>query len=149
MNEDLIHNKYSKLSGSVKNHNYLSKTLINKLEDYSTEFQSPGEIEAHKILNSFVETRGKNYSKYISKPAESRISCGRISPYLAWGNISVKLAYQYIKNHPNYNTNKRSFNGILTRLKWRDHFIQKFEIEWQIETRCANCLLYTSPSPRD
>ena len=138
MKEKQIHNKYSKLSGSLKNHNYLSKSLINKLEDYSTEFQSPGEIEAHKLLNSFVETRGKNYSKYISKPAESRISCGRISPYLAWGNISVKQAYQYIKNHPNYNTNKRSFNGILTRLKWRDHFIQKFEIEWQIETRCAN-----------
>ena len=138
MKEKQIQNKYSKLSGSEKNHNYLSKTLINKLEDYSTEFQSPGEIEAHKLLNSFVETRGKNYSKYISKPAESRISCGRISPYLAWGNISVKQAYQYIKNHPNYNTNKRSFNGILTRLKWRDHFIQKFEMEWQIETRCAN-----------
>ena len=44
----------------------------------------------------------------------------------------MKQAYQ-LKNHPNYSKNKRSFNGSLTRLKWRCHFIQKFEVECEIE----------------
>ena len=57
---------------------------------------------------------------------------------VAWGNISIKQAYQHIKNHPNYSTNKRAFSGITTRLKWHCHFIQKFEVECSYETICVN-----------
>ena len=91
-----------------------------------------------KYLNSFTKDRGKNYSKHISKPLESRKSCGRLSPYLSWGNISSRQAYQYIKKHKNYTKNKRAFNGIITRIKWRSHFIQKFEVECEYEFRNIN-----------
>ena len=138
MYQNQIKNHFSNCNTSFINVYPLSKSLKSKISNYPNTFQKAGEKAAHGYLESFVKERGKNYSKFISKPTESRISCGRISPYLAWGNISVKQAFQFIKNHPNYEFNKRSFNGLLTRLKWRCHFIQKFEVECEIETMCAN-----------
>lgn len=116
----------------------LPQKLQEELNKYPNSFQPAGETYAWKYLKSFTEERGKNYAYHISKPTQSRTSCGRISPYLAWGNISIKQAYQYIRNHSNYDSNKRSFNGILTRLKWHCHFIQKFEVECEYETDCIN-----------
>lgn len=111
---------------------------INAWEDYPSQFQPAGETHAWRYLRSFAQERGKRYHLDISKPAQSRYSCGRISPYLAWGNISIKQAYQFIKTHPNYQGHKRAFNGICTRLKWHCHFIQKFEVECTYETICIN-----------
>ncbi len=116
----------------------LKSTLEKKLIPYPNSFQKPGEIYAWKYLKSFCENRGMNYNRHISKPRQSRKSCGRISPFLAWGNITIKQVYQFIISHPNYERNKRSFNGLLTRLKWHCHFIQKFEVECDYETRCIN-----------
>ena len=123
---------------SVKNPYPLKDEFQKTLENYPNAFQKAGENWAWAYLHSFCKERGKNYSKSISKPLASRKSCGRISPYLAWGNISIKQAYQFVKTHENYVTNKRSFNGLLTRLKWHCHFIQKFEVECDYETRCIN-----------
>ena len=136
---DIIDNQYSKNSGSgVLNPFELDADLESALEEYPESYQKAGESFAWKYLKSFCQERGKNYSRLISKPLESRKSCGRISPYLAWGNISAKQAFQYILNHPNYDKNKRSFQGILTRIKWRSHFMQKFEAECAYETSCIN-----------
>jgi deoxyribodipyrimidine photo-lyase len=57
---------------------------------------------------------------------------------LAWGNISIRQAYQFVKSHPAYQNNKFAFNGMLTRLKWHCHFIQKFEMECSYELFCIN-----------
>ena len=107
-------------------------------EDYPVAYQTAGKSEAWKLLNSFCEERGKNYAYHISKPHLSKYSCGRISAHLAWGCVSVKQVYQFVKNHPNYSINKRSFSAFLMRLKWRCHFIQKFESECEYETQCVN-----------
>lgn len=123
---------------NINNPFSLQAKFLNGLKKYPELFQKAGENYAWKYLSSFCDERGKNYSKHISKPTESRKSCGRISPYLAWGNISIRQAYQYVKSHVNYPENKRSFNGMLTRLKWHCHFIQKFEVECEYETRCIN-----------
>ena len=139
MSEPIIKNtfiKHKKLD--FKNPFAIENSLLIDLASYPKDFQPAGEDYANKYLNSFTESRGKNYSKFISKPMESRKSCGRISVYLAWGNISIKQAYQHIKNHSNYAQHKRSFNGILIRLKWHCHFIQKFEVECEYEYRCVN-----------
>lgn len=112
--------------------------LAASLEAIPPQFQPPGERHAWRYLRSFAEERGKRYHLDISKPAKSRYSCGRISPYLAWGNLSIRQAHQFLKNHPNYKTNKRAFNGLCTRLKWHCHFIQKFEVECTYETICIN-----------
>lgn len=129
----------------------LPQKLKAQWENYPAVFQPPGELNAWKYLKSFAQKRGHNYGHHISKPTESRTSCSRISPYLAWGNISIKQAYQYIAQHPNYQTQKRALSGMLTRLKWHCHFIQKFEVECRYETQCINRgyeHLWNQPNPR-
>ncbi|MDY0077031.1 MAG: deoxyribodipyrimidine photo-lyase [Bacteroidales bacterium] len=139
MSQNSIINNYSNtILPDLENPFPIPKKLEDQLLTYPDLYQKPGEHFAWLYLKSFCDERGKNYSKHISKPLESRKSGGRISPHLAWGNISARQAYQFIKNHPNYTSNKRSFEGMLTRLKWRSHFIQKFEVECDYETRCVN-----------
>lgn len=135
----VILNEYSKTKLSFPEHAFdLPTAFEEKLKAYPNDFQQAGEEFAWKYLNSFCEERGKNYSKHISKPLESRKSCARISPYLAWGNLSIRQACQFVRNHSNYEYNKRSFNAMITRLKWHCHFIQKFEAECSYETRFIN-----------
>jgi len=139
INSPILINQYGKHKSLEWNNTFeIRKDLLSKLENYPKNYQPPGERFAWKYLESFVEERGKNYSKHISKPLLSRTSCGRISPYLAWGNISIKQAFDFVASSPNYNENKRAFNNMLTRLKWHCHFIQKFEVECRYETHCIN-----------
>lgn len=105
---------------------------------YSNSFQKAGSTAAWKYLESFMQGRGEMYQKHISKPALSRKSCSRLSVYLAWGNLSIKQTYQYVMSHPNYTNAKRAYNSFLQRLKWHDHFIQKFEMECEYEFSCVN-----------
>ena len=116
----------------------LPDKLIKQWEGYSSSWQPAGETFGWKYLKSFTDQRGVNYSKHISKPAKSRISCGRLSPYLAWGNLSIKQALHHVRFHPNYEKNKRPFQNFMTRLKWHCHFIQKFEQQYNYETKCLN-----------
>ena len=108
------------------------------LKKYPNNLQPPGEKYALKYLKSFVDDRVKFYSYNISKPQESRFSCSRLSTYLAWGNISVRFIYQYILNSSCYKNNKRKFSPFISRLKWRSHFIQKFEVDCTYEKKCIN-----------
>ena len=137
--QEIINNNYSEsLNISIKSEFLLGGYLKNKLIKYSDLFQKAGEVYAKRYLQSFCNGRGRNYNIHISKPLESRKSCGRISPYLAYGNITIKQVYQFITGHKNYILNKRSFNGLLTRLRWNNHFIQKFESEIDYESKCIN-----------
>ena len=139
MYQNTITNSYSKKQKlSITNPFPIDERILEKYRQYPSLFQRPGEENAWKYLKSFCNDRGKSYAKFISKPEQSRKSCSRLSPYISWGNISVRQAYQFVKNHTNYSSNKRAFNGVLTRLKWHCHFIQKFEIECDYETRCLN-----------
>ncbi len=116
----------------------LTTELHNQVKKYPEQMQLPGSKAAQKYLHSFCEGRGVGYHWKISKPSESRKSCSRLSPYLAWGNLSIRQAYQYIKTHANFKKHKRAFGGCLNRLKWHCHFIQKFEMECAYETRHIN-----------
>lgn len=107
-------------------------------QDNPAEMQPPGQSRAWKYLRSFAQERGANYARFISKPQESRQSCSRLSPYIAWGNLSVRQVFQFIASHPNRSIYKRGFEGMLTRLRWHCHFIQKFEAQCDYETHCIN-----------
>jgi deoxyribodipyrimidine photo-lyase len=99
-----------------------------------TDFQAGGERTAWRYLRSFFkDERINGYSRLISKPLASRRSCSRLSPYLAWGNISLRQAYQYSWQNRHLTSDKRDLNNFMSRLRWRDHFIQKFESECRIE----------------
>ncbi|GAA4230526.1 deoxyribodipyrimidine photo-lyase [Postechiella marina] len=139
MHTPVIKNKYSVSKQAELKHDFLiPKKLEEKLQLYPKQYQPAGEKNAWHYLKSFANNRGFNYQKHISKPTESRISCSRLSPYLAWGNISVKQAFQFIGTHPNGTKNSNAFSAMLTRLHWHCHFIQKFEVECSYETHCIN-----------
>lgn len=134
-----IINQYKVQESLIFNNLYpLNKALITIFNKYPSSYQPAGEDFAAKYLQTFISGRGLNYSRHISKPNESRISCGRISPYLSWGNISIKQAYQYVYNATKGSNSKQPFSNMLTRLKWHCHFIQKFEVDCSYETKCIN-----------
>ncbi len=96
-------------------------------------FQPGGESVAWRYLQSFIADRHVYYSKHISKPVLSRKSCSRLSPYLAWGNISMRMVFQYTMQHYERSPNKRALANFISRLHWHCHFIQKLESNWRME----------------
>lgn len=99
------------------------------------EMQRGGESKAHRYLNTFVNERINGYNRNISKPAGSRIHCSRLSPYFTQGNLSIRQAFQAVKASSGSGRDK---NAVLSRFRWHDHFIQKFEMEDRMEFEHLN-----------
>lgn len=112
-------------------------------------FQQGGETLAWRYLDSFVKERYVNYSKHISKPALSRKGCSRLSPYLAYGNISMRMVYQYTNQFYETSKNKRAILNFVSRLHWHCHFMQKFEDECEMEFENANRAYDTLIKPKN
>lgn len=104
----------------------------------SNEMQIGGEQIAQKLLNSIIERNAYGYSKFISKPEESRTHCSRLSPYIAWGCVSIRQVVQVISRKLNYVTYKRDLLNLKSRMHWHCHFIQKLESEPNIEFENQN-----------
>ena len=101
--------------------------------------QPGGESFAQKYMQSFWKERCRFYSKHISKPLEARKSCSRLSPYIAWGNLSIKQVYQEsLQQSKKYPFLKSPLENFRSRLRWHCHFIQKFESEERIEFENLN-----------
>ena len=100
--------------------------------------QEGGEGMAWRYLNSFLRNRHKTYHFHISKPVQSRKSCSRLSVYIAWGNLSIKQVVHSTKSSPKELKNGRAITAFLSRIKWHDHFVQKFEQECTYEYRAVN-----------
>ena len=114
------------------------KNLKNDLSPYSLStnsetFQQGGTKQALKYLRSFLLKRINTYNLHISKPEKSRTSCSRLSPYISWGNISVRQVYQTAVACKDQVSNKRNLTAFTSRLRWQAHFIQKFEAECTME----------------
>lgn len=103
-----------------------------------TDFQYGGETAAWQTLESFYEGRGQDYYRRLSSPSLSRDACSRMSPYLAWGNISLRQMYQHLLQHWQQRGWRRSLVALSSRLHWHCHFIQKFESESAMEFRPVN-----------
>ena len=102
------------------------------------DFQPGGETYAWRYLEGFLKERFLNYSKHISKPELSRKSCSRLSPYITYGNISLRMVHQYTMQHYGTAQNKRALQNFMSRLHWRCHFMQKFEDECRMEFENLN-----------
>jgi deoxyribodipyrimidine photo-lyase len=113
--------------------NHQGPELPSSFKTRNPIFQEGGEYWGWKYLKSFIETRHVGYSSLISKPEASRKACSRISPYLAYGNISMRMAHTYTMQHYKSARNKRSLQNFVSRLDWQSHFIQKFEDESRME----------------
>jgi deoxyribodipyrimidine photo-lyase len=112
-------------------------------------FQPGGETNAWRYLESFLKERSVNYSKHISKPSLSRKSCSRISPYLSYGNISMRMVYQFTMQHYKTSANKRALSNFISRLHWHCHFIQKFEDECRMEFENVNAAFNDLIKPKN
>jgi deoxyribodipyrimidine photo-lyase len=112
--------------------------LPQQIATHHPSFQRGGETFAWKYLHSFLQERHQNYSLHISKPLLSRKGCSRISPYLSYGNISMRMVFQQtMQVYPTSNS-KRALSNFMSRLHWHCHFIQKFEDECRIEFENIN-----------
>lgn len=111
--------------------------------------QPGGSVAGYKYLHSFLEGRVALYAKQISKPMGSRRHCSRLSPYLAWGCLSMRQVWQAqqaaAQAHPQWTFPYRFF---ASRLYWREHFIQKFETGWQMEHHNRNAAYNTVRTER-
>ena len=103
-----------------------------------TQFQKGGSSTGWKYANSFLESRHEDYMFNISKPEESRSSCSRISPYIAWGNLSIRQVFQKAQAAKDQSKDKRHIGAFISRLRWQAHFIQKFEMEHTMENASVN-----------
>lgn len=101
-------------------------------------FQLGGEKRAWYTLHHFFKERGKDYAYSISSPTASRKACSRLSPYLAWGNISLKQVYQFTLGNWQKTGWRRSLVAFTSRLHWHCHFVQKFESEIEMQFRPVN-----------
>lgn len=112
--------------------------LSEEIKTRNKRFQPGGEYFAWKYLSSFVLERHVDYSKHISKPLLSRTACSRLSPYIAYGNLSLRQVHQYVDSHYPQAANKRALRNFISRLHWHCHFIQKFESECRYEFENIN-----------
>jgi deoxyribodipyrimidine photo-lyase len=132
---------------------WLPKELVPLYEaehEEDNNFQPGGIVAAEKYLQSFLFDRKTNYARHISKPELSRKSCSRLSPYLAWGNLSMKQVYQATLQAISKTGDTRNLNFFIARLHWHCHFIQKFETECRMEFENLNSgfdLLRTEVNP--
>ena len=140
MTQNLIKNK-------LDSEKFISFDEISALEKYfqivnletpkEAVFQKGGSKMGWRYANSFFDKRHEKYMFNISKPALARESCSRLSPYIAWGNVSIRQIYQkacQIKDAEN----SKHLGAFVSRLRWQAHFIQKFEMEHTIENVSLN-----------
>jgi deoxyribodipyrimidine photo-lyase len=135
-----------------------SEILFNQKDDCNQRLIG-GRANALQYLESFFKSRGCHYTKAMSSPVTAPESCSRLSPYIAFGCISMKEIHHYTrqfqgKDSFNDRNNKslwrqavRSFSG---RLRWHCHFIQKLESQPSIEFEhihtAYHSLQYNDPS---
>ena len=130
--------KFKKLDNANGTMNY--KSLGMKELKYHKVFKG-GERSALSRLDSFLESRGKYYSKHISSPLNAAESCSRLSPYFTYGNISIRHVVSETRKRQDQLRKLKVKNGWLgslsafsSRLRWHCHFIQKLEMQPSLES---------------
>ncbi|PQJ23566.1 FAD-binding domain-containing protein [Tenacibaculum sp. SG-28] len=104
--------------------------IIKNLETKDSKVLQKGGVEtAKEYFRSFFKERYINYAKYTASSALGRESYSRLSPYLAWGNLSVREVFQEAQKRKQEIANKLPMDMFVSRLKWQAHFIQKFETD--------------------
>lgn len=116
--------------------------------------QPGGEQAGQESLDSFLAYRGREYRTSMSSPLSAATACSRISPYIAWGCLSIRSVHRHVHNKkehlkesglscrdPELRNWSQSLTSFTSRLSWHCHFIQKLEDEPEIEFRNI-CRIY-------
>ncbi len=109
------------------------------------EAKPGGASRARAELASFLAARGVNYRSDMSSPVAGWDGCSRLSPYIAYGAVSMRTVYQAARAREadvraareagepvdaRWSGSLASFRG---RLHWHDHFTQKLEDQPTLE----------------
>jgi deoxyribodipyrimidine photo-lyase len=126
----------------LRSDDFPSATSLCLADDGIIEAQKGGRTHALTSLQSFLYERGEHYTREMSSPYSASTSCSRISPYLAFGVLSVREAFHAgekrrdeLQSLPPSARGKwlSALHSFLGRLRWHCHFIQKLEDEPRIE----------------
>jgi deoxyribodipyrimidine photo-lyase len=114
-----------------------------KTVSYDSERQRGGLKPAQATLESFFEGRGAQYKRAMSSPLTAQLACSRISPYLAYGVVSIRQVANELAQARDYWRGLNaaqvptgmlaSMTSFESRLHWHCHFIQKLESQPTIE----------------
>ena len=136
------------LPGEYRSHQFISSPEVRGLQAKwkrdDLDPSSPGRVQkggrksALATMESFFSERLEGYQRGISKPLESRRTCSRLSPYIAWGNLSLREIVQKSVGLAEGEGHKRPLRAFSSRLRWHCHFIQKFESEPRMEFEAVN-----------
>lgn len=100
--------------------------------------QRGGRRKALALMQSFIDTRGNDYTSNMSSPLTAENSCSRLSPYLSLGTVSTREVLHWCQNQrialasqPEHcrSIKLRSIDSLISRIYWRSHFMQKLESE--------------------
>lgn len=130
--------KNAKFLNNSNFENYSEYFLFKGIPNEEDNMQLGGRTEGLKWMESFFSERLSMYSDYISKPEMARYGCSRLSPYIAWGCLSIREIYQRCILEEKTSKFKKQLNAFMSRLRWQAHFIQKFEMESRIEFEAFN-----------
>lgn len=100
--------------------------------------QYGGRQQGLALLTSFLQQRGEFYRSSISSPITAEHACSRLSPYLAYGCLSMRevlTAVQLTQQQQPTRYWKNSLKAFESRLWWHCHFIQKLEDQPDMEWR--------------
>lgn len=89
-------------------------------------------------LQSFLQQRSKSYHGGISYAAKAPHSCSRLSPFLSYGQLSIRALQQITEQHRQQSPSvqqQRGLQAFYSRLRWHCHFIQKLEDQPELESR--------------
>ncbi len=107
--------------------------IADEIRTSCSHFQMGGEQYALKELKQFSDHRVFDYFKNISSPSMGRYTCSRLSAYLAYGNLSSRQVMEAMRPLLNHAPAQKNLLQFMARIKWRDHFIQKFESQCEME----------------
>ena len=108
--------------------------LQSSFTDYSSLAQT-SEKNGLKTLHDFINLRADKYKGSISSPNTAIEFGTRLSQYIAYGSLSIRYIIQSFWQGINLvklSNDKKTMAGILsamTRIHWREHFIQRLEDE--------------------
>lgn len=102
--------------------------------------QVGGRRQGIRVLHEFLTERSAQYSGGISSPLSAPTACSRLSPYLAYGCLSLREVVQATRRQlamlpTDSGRQRKGLQGFMKRLHWHCHFMQKLESEPEIEWR--------------
>lgn len=108
------------------------------LPAHEKTLQRSGEAAAQATLASFLDHRGHRYLKAISSPLTAENGGSRLSPYLAFGMLSLRRVHHATEAAIARSEDafvRRALRGFAGRLRWHCHFMQKLETQPSMEFR--------------